>query len=133
LIDSASYIVQLSTTVSIGIDGDLHACSACQAGIFRRKIEPVWAGINLKEAAVCFGVLDDALDVNLIPGALEKKAASGVTQDGELAIIHRAEDSLGLRCLVKAESGMNRAHCVVQLLQQFIRIVERSIGEYIHL
>src|SRR3984957_21319848 len=54
-------------------------------------------------------------------------------QDVEVAVIHGVQNTLGLLILSKSEAGMYRADRIIQFPQQVVGIVERSVGEDIHL
>src|SRR5580700_10991537 len=54
-------------------------------------------------------------------------------EDVEIAIIHGAQDAFGLLDLSQAEAGMYGGYRVVEFSQQVVGIVERSIGEDVHL
>jgi hypothetical protein len=75
----------------------------------------------------------DTLHVDLVTGALQEKSARCVSQDRKKSVVHRSEDPLGLFLLSKRETRMDRTDCVIQLAQQFVRIVECAVGKDIDL
>jgi hypothetical protein len=58
LINAAPDVVEFANSVRVSGDSDLDDGGAGETGIFRRKVEPVWAGIDFEKTAVCFGVVD---------------------------------------------------------------------------
>ena len=115
---------EFAGAVRVSGDGDEDSGFADEAGIFCGDVEAVGAGVELEEAAVLFGVGDDALEVDLVAGALEEKASGGVAEDVEVAIVHRAEDALGLLLLVHCEARVDGADGVVELAEDFVGVVE---------
>ncbi len=54
-------------------------------------------------------------------------------QDVEIAIVHGPNNTLGLFVRSQGESRMYRADRIIELAQQVVWIVERSVGENVHL
>ena len=120
---------ELADAVRVGRDGDEDSGFADEAGIFSGDVETIGAGVEFEEAAVLLGMGDDALNVDLVAGALEEQASRGVAEDVEVAIVHGAENALGLLLLVHGEAGVDGADGVVEFAEDFIGVVESAVDE----
>jgi hypothetical protein len=55
-----------------------------------------------------------------------------MSQYVEVPVIHRTENALGLFLSRKSEAGVDRANRAVELPQEIVGIVERSIRKDVH-
>ena len=76
-------------------------------------------------------MVNDAIHVELVAGALEQQPAGGVTQNIKVAVVHGAQNPLGLLIFAKGEARMDGADRVIEFAQQLVRIIERAIGQNI--
>ncbi|SRR5579885_251025 len=96
-------------------------------GVLGRKIEAIWTGIDLETAAVLTRSFVDAVHIDLVTGTLQQQATGRVAKDVEKGIAHRPKNSIRLLPLAQAEPRMDRADCVIEFPQDFVRIIERPV------
>ena len=99
------------------------------AGVLGGEVQAVGACVDLEKTTVLPRLLDHPVDVDFITGTFQQQATGGMSQDIEIPVIHGAQDTLGLLLLVKSEAGVDGADRIVELAQEVVGIVERSIRQ----
>src|SRR5687767_6883804 len=89
LIDAATDQSEFAGAVRIGRDGNSDAGSDSGTRVFRRKIEPVRARINLEETSVLPRLRDDTRHIDFVARALQQEASGRVSQNVEVPVVHR--------------------------------------------
>ena len=95
LLETIADSAELAGTVRVSGNGDSNTGVTQEPSIFGRHIEPVGAGIQLKEAASIFGVTNDSLKIQFTSRTLEQQPAGSMTEDGEVAVMLGCAGDLG--------------------------------------
>ena len=88
LLETIADRTELAGTVRVSGNGHSNTGVTHEPCIFGRHVEPVRAGIQLKEAASIFGMTDDSLKIQFISRALEQQPPGSMPEDGEVPVIH---------------------------------------------
>src|SRR6202012_6175648 len=106
--------------VGVGGNSNLHARFTCQTGILRREIQPVRTRIDFEETPAPPGMINDSTHIQFVTGTLQKQSAGRMSENVEVAIIHRSENALRMFLLPKTKSRMHRANGVIEFLQNLV-------------
>ena len=78
-------------------------------------------------------MVDHLLYIQLVSWPLQQKAASRMSENIEVTIVHCSQNPIRLFRLAEPEAGMNRANGVIQLFQQIFGIVQWPVQKNVDL
>ena len=98
-----------------------------------RQIQPIRLRIHLEIAAARDRATHHSLHINGGGGPLIDQSPCRMGNDVEVAVVHRAQQALGLFPLQEVEVGMDRADNQIEPAQHRIRQIERTVLQDIDL
>ena len=119
--------------MGVGVDRDAQAALLGCLRMNIGEIHAIGTAIDLEKAANGFCVLEQSLHVQFVSRPLQEQPAGCMPKNGEIAIVHGAQNPLGLLILVQSESRVNGADCKVKFLEHVVRIVELAVRKDINL
>ena len=104
-----------------------------RAGVGVGEVAPVGVGVDLEEGAGARRRLDHPVEVHVVGLAPLDLAAGGMPERVDERVLERVHDPVGHLALADPERGVHARHDPVELLEQLVGVVERPVGEHVHL
>ena len=124
LTHTVEQVVEVLHAVGVAADRDQHAFVPGELTMDVEQIKAIGLRIELQKAASLPRMTDDSQHIHVIGLALIEEAPGRMRKDGEVRMIHGAEDPLRLFGPRKSELGMHRADHEVELGQYLVRQVQ---------
>src|SRR5579864_58727 len=95
------------------------------------EIEPLRIGVEFEVTAAFAGTRNDGFHVDLVRLAFSDQPSGGVTDDRDMAIVHRSDDALGLSLARKIELEMDGGNDQIEPGQDLVGQIEATVGQNI--
>ena len=133
MVNSSTPILVTGSVPFDSPDRHLHTHVLGQPADMIIDVEARGVRIELDCAAALLRGLEDALKIDWIGGALAEQASGGMGKDIEVAIVHGADDALGLLGLAQVELVVDGAYPEVEVGQDGVGQIEGTAGEDVDL
>ena len=115
--------------VGVGVDHEHRSRLGCGLRVDVVQVAAVGVCVDLQERAGLDRRGDDAVDVDRVRLAPLDQPAGGVPDGVDERVAHRGHHAVGLLLLREPEGGVQARDHPVELLEHFVLVVERAVGQ----
>ena len=119
--------------VRVGVEHELHPGGGRRARVHVVQVTAVRLAVDLEEGAGARGRLDQRADVDVVAGALADQPTGRVADHVDERMLDRAHDPRGHRVAGHPERRVRARDDPVELLEHLVVVVERAVGQDVHL
>jgi hypothetical protein len=126
-------MVEVSRAIGVGIDADQHPFRRGPPAMDIEPVEPFGMSIQFEETATPARGPDDPRHVHVVGLARLDQPARGMGQQGNMRMIHGAEDTLGLLVPGQVEPAVKSPDDQIQAAEPGVGQVEPAVLQNVHL
>ncbi len=119
--------------VGIAANGDQHLFFLRQPAVIVGQVETIGVGVQFQKTFPLAGVANDAQHVDVVGLARADEPATGMSQDAEMAVVHGAQDALGLLALRQVKVRVHGSSHQIEFGEHLVGQVECTVFKNVDL